>query len=116
LGLTSRFYLICIKVLRLLELSFYRFFHLFVAKFGGFKFLQTAIVSHEQEKNRDTTQVYSEEDDLDQCLYYLQKLSSVLRWLPDNTWAALASISISTDQSHKSLYHISMCSVTLMLS
>jgi hypothetical protein len=55
----------------------------------------------------DAMQRYAERDDLDQCLYYLQKLSNVLRWSPDATWAALARNVISTDKSNPSLYLIS---------
>jgi hypothetical protein len=56
------------------------------------------------EKN---VQIYSSEDDLDQCLYYLRTLSNMLRWSSDGMWAALAQHSISTDSSHQSLHRIS---------
>lgn len=56
--------------------------------------------------DRDS-QRYAEEDDLDQCLYYLRTLSNILRWSSDNTWAALADNTISTDPSYRDLYRIS---------
>lgn len=59
---------------------------------------------------------YTEDDDLDQCLYYLQKLSNVLRWSPDVTWAALARNVISTDRSHPLLYHISKMLMKVLTS
>jgi len=56
------------------------------------------------------SQPYSEEDDLDQCLYYLRTLSNILRWSSDNMWAALADNTISTDPSYPALYRISRLS------
>jgi len=53
------------------------------------------------------SQPYSEEDDLDQCLYYLRTLSNILRWSSDNMWAGLADNTISTDPSYRALYRIS---------
>lgn len=86
-----------------------RLFHLFVAKFSVFGFLQTVT-----EAPKITPAVldsgihlYTEEDDLDQCLYYLQTLSNILRWSSDSMWAALEENTISTDRSHQSLYRIS---------
>lgn len=52
-------------------------------------------------------QEYTGDDDLHQCLYFLQKLSNVLRWSPDATWATLAYNVISTNKSYPSLYLIS---------
>jgi hypothetical protein len=83
-----------------------RFFHLFVARLASFDFLRNAAAENDIQNGLDTKQRYAEDDDLDQCLYYLQKLSNVLRWSPDATWAALARNVISTDKSHPSLYLI----------
>jgi hypothetical protein len=71
----------------------YRLFHLFVAKFSGFSFLQTL---PEGSNFLDSdVQIYADEDDLDYCLYYLRTLSNILRWSSDSMWAALAQNSIS---------------------
>jgi len=60
------------------------------------------------------SQPYNEEDDLDQCLYYLRTLSNILRWSSDNMWAALAENTISTDPSYRALYRISEFSMSFL--
>jgi hypothetical protein len=87
-------------------LTFFRLFHLFVAKFSTFEFLQTAPEGNSQFLESHV-RMYNDEDDLDQCLYYLRTLSNILRWSSDGMWAALAENTISTDASHRSLYRIS---------
>ncbi|KAI9642255.1 hypothetical protein NHQ30_009057 [Ciborinia camelliae] len=82
-----------------------RLFHLFVAKFSGYSFLCTRFEDAGTTAHHNM-RVYADEDDLDQCLYYLQTLSNVLRWSSDSTWAALAHNSISTDKSHRPLFQI----------
>jgi hypothetical protein len=83
-----------------------RLFHIFVSKFSGFDFLQT--ISEDSSSLLDgEVRKYTDDDDLDQCLYYLQTLSNILRWSSDNMWAALAENTISTDTSHFSLHLIS---------
>ena len=89
-----------------LKLTYFRLFHLFVAKFSTFEFLQAAPEGHSQFLDGHA-QMHSEEDDLDQCLYYLRTLSNIFRWSSDGMWAALAENTISTDASHRSLYRIS---------
>jgi hypothetical protein len=81
----------------------------FVAKFAEFNFLHSAFTEEEPEK-LSTTTTYSEYDDLDRCIYYLQSISRILRWSSDAMWLALAENMISTDQSNKALYRISKCS------
>ena len=87
-------------------LTCFRLFHLFVAKFSAFEFLQTAPDGDTQFPGSHV-RMYSDEDDLDQCLYYLRTLSNILRWSSDGMWAALVENTISTDKSHRSLYQIS---------
>lgn len=55
----------------------------------------------------ENIQIYAEDDDLDQCLYYLRTFSNMLRWSSENVWMALADNTISTDQSHSALFRIS---------
>lgn len=82
-----------------------RLFHLFVAKFSNYSFLFTKFEDAGTTTHHNM-RIYADDDDLDQCLYYLQTLSNVLRWSSDSTWAALAHNSISTDRSHRSLFQI----------
>ncbi|RFU36133.1 hypothetical protein B7463_g263, partial [Scytalidium lignicola] len=79
-----------------------KMFYTFVTTFSGFRFLQT-IQTTESDSVR---KFYTDEDDLDQCLYYLRMLSNILRWSTDNTWATLAETSISIDKTNPSLYQI----------
>lgn len=57
--------------------------------------------------------IYQDEDDLDQCLYYLRTLSNILRWSSDNMWAALAENTISTDKTYRALYLTSKYSLSM---
>lgn len=102
-----------LKLVHILTKLHDRFFNLFIAKLASFDFLRRAAAENDIQNEIDTKQSYTEHDDLDQCLYYLQKLSNVLRWSSDATWAALARNVISTDKSHPSLYLISKLLVEL---
>ncbi|KAE9381781.1 hypothetical protein N431DRAFT_322293 [Stipitochalara longipes BDJ] len=82
-----------------------KLWHLFVAKFSEFSFLQT-LSGDGPTSTEEDVQIYTSDDDLDQCLYYLRTLSNMLRWSSDGMWAALTQNSISTDSSHQSLYRI----------
>ncbi|KAG9248865.1 Dopey, N-terminal-domain-containing protein [Calycina marina] len=82
-----------------------KLFHIFVAKFSGFHFLQT--ITTENASYLDSgSSPYSEEDDLDQCFYYLRTLSNILRWAPNNMWASLTENTISTDTTYRALHRI----------
>ena len=83
-----------------------RLFYLFVARFSTFELLQTAAEDNSQFLDGHP-QFYTDNDDLDQCLYYIRTLSNILRWSSDGMWAALAQNIISTDTSHRALYRIS---------
>ena len=93
-------------ILTLNMLTNLRLFHIFVSKFSGFDFLQTLPENSSSFQDGETRR-YTDDDDLDQCLYYLQTLSNILRWSSNNMWAALAENTISTDPSHASLHCIS---------
>lgn len=84
-----------------------RIFHLFVAKFATFTFLQSPLDSDADSSKLQENKAYVESDDLDQCLYYLQTLSNILRWSSDSTLTALVDNVISTDKSHRALHAIS---------
>lgn len=84
-----------------------------MAKFLTFEFLQT--VPEDGHQFLDSrSQKYTEEDDLDQCLYYLRTLSNIIRWCSNGMWAALAGNTISTDTSHRALYRISKSSIQMI--
>jgi hypothetical protein len=85
----------------------FRLFHLFVGKVSEFEFLQTSPEQGSTAVDNSSIQIYKDEDDLDQCLYYLRTLSNVLRWSSDNMWAILSRTVISTDPTHVSLHRIS---------
>ncbi|KAJ5032744.1 uncharacterized protein L3040_009337 [Drepanopeziza brunnea f. sp. 'multigermtubi'] len=80
-----------------------KLFHLFVAKFSEFEFLQT-LPAESSSSVDSNVQMYDSEDDLDLCLYYLRTLSNMLRWSSDSMWAALAQNTIDT--SRPSLFRI----------
>lgn len=83
-----------------------RLFYLFIAKFTSFEFLQEINEGPSQSFD-GSIHAYGEDDDLDQCLYYLRTFSNMLRWSSENVWMALANNTISTDQSHSALFKIS---------
>jgi hypothetical protein len=66
-----------------------RLFHLLIAKFSDFECLQRASNSTPDSGTDIVRKSYTEEDDLDQCFYYLNTLSNILRWSSQSTWAAL---------------------------
>lgn len=60
-------------------------------------------------QGKDDTVAFSEDDDLDSCLYYLRTLSNVFRWAPDAIWPMLASSTLAIDASRPDLAKISKC-------
>lgn len=40
---------------------------------------------------------FTEEDDLDLCIYYLRTISNVFRWAPDAIWGMLATKTVSPE-------------------
>ena len=77
----------------------FRLFHLFVARFSSFKFL-------ESESNLSAGMLTPENDDLEQCLYFLQKLSSLLQWSPESTWSTLEQNTVSSEANSKDFHAI----------
>ncbi|TAQ89772.1 hypothetical protein B7494_g1880 [Chlorociboria aeruginascens] len=82
-----------------------KLFYILVHKFSTFNFLHT-IPENPPNAMAADLHVYSDEDDLDQCLYYLRTLSNILRWSSEHTWTALTENYISIDQNKQSLYKI----------
>lgn len=81
-------------------------------KFSAFSFLQANSEDPDFLKG-STIHIYEDEDDLDQCLYYLKTLSNILQWSTDSMWTALANNAISTDPKYPSLYRISKSSFVM---
>jgi hypothetical protein len=77
----------------------------FVNKFAGLPFLK---VHRETSKPAGQGIAFTQDDDLDLCLYYLRTLSSVLRWAPDIIWAVLASKAVAVDASEPAIAQTSM--------
>lgn len=42
-------------------------------------------------------EVFTEDDDLDLCIYYLRTISNVFRWAPDAIWGILATKTMSPE-------------------
>ncbi|KAF4982252.1 hypothetical protein FZEAL_2136 [Fusarium zealandicum] len=71
-----------------------RLFLIFISKLGEIPFLQTLI--HDSEKaDEELSATFSDEEDLDLCLYYLRTLSNVLSCAGDISWTVLASKHVS---------------------
>ncbi|KAI9736888.1 MAG: hypothetical protein M1818_005939 [Claussenomyces sp. TS43310] len=83
-----------------------RLLYIFVSKFACFTFLQSPFAKEAEGSGKSSETYYTEDDDLDQCLYYLQALSNVLKWSPDSTWAILAEKKIPIDKGRGSLWVI----------
>lgn len=71
-----------------------RIFYIFTFRFLQLPFLRSAHVdagtSHERKG-------FTENDDLDLCLYYLRTISNIFRWAPDAIWSVLATKTLSAD-------------------
>ena len=87
-----------------LPLTLPRLFMTFVSKFSALSFLETG---PDADKTSSTSSYrFTDDDDLDLCLYYLRSLSNIFRWAPDSLWAILATKSLSTDDSDSGISRI----------
>ncbi len=50
---------------------------------------------------------FTDEDDLDLCLYYLRTLSNVFRWAPDALWDVLATRNLQAEGRESTLSALS---------
>lgn len=66
-------------------------FSIFTSQFVQLPFLRTP---GEESVVRDV-EGYTEDDDLDLCIYYLRTISNVFRWAPDAIWGTLATKTVS---------------------
>lgn len=71
-----------------------RIFYIFTRQFLQLSFLRSAPVDSSTPNERKG---FTENDDLDLCLYYLRTISNVFRWAPDAIWSILATKTVSPD-------------------
>lgn len=72
-----------------------RLFLIFIYKFTELGFLSDLKDPGNSEKRIPSPVSFSEDDDLDLCLYYLRSLSNVLRASGETSWNVLASRHVS---------------------
>lgn len=65
-------------------------FNIFISEFLQLPFLRVTGAAHDARE-------FSEDDDLDLCIYYLRTISNVFRWAPDAIWSILANKTVSTE-------------------
>lgn len=68
-------------------------FFIFTSRFVQLPFLRTFGV----ESIARSVEEFTEDDDLDLCIYYLRTISNVFRWAPDAIWGILATKTVSPD-------------------
>lgn len=70
-------------------------FCIFTSQFVQLPFLRAtpgeADAAHEPKE-------FTEDDDLDLCIYYLRTISNVFRWAPDAIWGILATKAVSPEE------------------
>jgi hypothetical protein len=71
-------------------------FQIFVTKLSELPFLTP---QHDGTSSAYTPLTFTDDDDLDLCLYYLRTLSNVLRWAPDVFWNILSRQTLGEDQT-----------------
>lgn len=69
-------------------------FSVFASQLVQLPFLK---VSGEKGAARDAEQ-FTEDDDLDLCIYYLRTIANVFRWAPDAIWSTLATKAVSSEE------------------
>ncbi|KAK7719680.1 hypothetical protein SLS64_001859 [Diaporthe eres] len=72
-----------------------KIFYIFTLQFLQLPFLRSTPVDSDTSYERKG---FTENDDLDLCLYYLRTISNVFRWAPDAIWSVLATKTISPDE------------------
>ncbi|KAG7108828.1 Protein dopey like protein [Verticillium longisporum] len=82
-----------------------KLFLVFVAKFSAMSFLG-ARRSAGGNAGTDSSAAFSDDDDLDTCLYYLRTLSNVFRWAPDAIWSILVSSTLNHNASRPEIARI----------
>ncbi|KAF4344763.1 dopey [Fusarium beomiforme] len=75
-----------------------RLFLIFVSKLSDIPLLQT--LAQNGEKVNQESLSFSEDEDLDLCLYYLRSLSNILTYAGDISWTVLSSKHVSFHDQH----------------
>ncbi|KAF5020629.1 hypothetical protein F66182_7336 [Fusarium sp. NRRL 66182] len=75
-----------------------RLFLIFISKLSEIPFLQS--LAHSDEKGDEEPAKFSEDEDLDLCLYYLRTLSNILASAGEISWTVLASKHVSYHSQH----------------
>lgn len=67
-------------------------FSIFISRFAQLPFLRVS----DKKGAALVAEQFTEDDDLDLCIYYLRTISNVFRWAPDAIWGTLASKTASS--------------------
>ncbi|KAH0565127.1 hypothetical protein GP486_001478 [Trichoglossum hirsutum] len=73
-----------------------RLFQIFITRFLALDFLQPGSIASKDLNVHTVTCKFSEGDDLELCLYYLQTLSNILRWSSAGVWTTMAKQVVTT--------------------
>lgn len=65
-------------------------FNIFISEFLKLSFLRVKGAALDDRE-------FSEDDDLDLCIYYLRTMANVFRWAPDAIWGILATKTLSSE-------------------
>lgn len=65
-----------------------RLFYIFTSQFAQLPFLRAS---------SGESKGFTDEDDLDLCIYYLRTISNVFRWAPDAIWGILATKTVASE-------------------
>lgn len=71
-----------------------RLFYIFTSQFAQLPFLRT---SPGEAGAASEPKAFTEEDDLDLCIYYMRTISNVFRWAPDAIWGILATKTVAPE-------------------
>ncbi|RDL34750.1 Cellular morphogenesis regulator [Venustampulla echinocandica] len=82
-----------------------KLFYLLISKFLKFEFLHTASESGPSSLD-GPIRIYTQEDDLDGCSYYIRTLSNVLQCSSAHVWVVLAENTIAPDTNYTALSSI----------
>ncbi|KAM0274902.1 hypothetical protein ACHAQH_007754 [Verticillium albo-atrum] len=82
-----------------------KLFLIFVSKFSAMSFLG-ARRNVDGKADLQASVAFSEDDDLDTCLYYLRTLSNVFRWAPDAIWSILVSSTLNPNANRPEIARI----------
>lgn len=71
-----------------------RLFYIFTSQFAQLPFLRA---SPDEAGAASEPRAFTEDDDLDLCIYYMRTMSNVFRWAPDAIWGILATKTVAPE-------------------